>query len=90
MSAAEEFRKAAAERVLVKDGAYGTLIQCEGLKEADYRCDFALNHDQKGNNELLNLTQPRIVCKIAESFITSGADILATNTFNANRISQSD
>jgi 5-methyltetrahydrofolate--homocysteine methyltransferase len=90
MSAAKEFRAAAAERILVKDGAYGTLIQCEGLKEADYRGELPLNHDQKGNNDLLNLTQPDIVRKIAQSFIASGADILATNTFNANRISQSD
>jgi 5-methyltetrahydrofolate--homocysteine methyltransferase len=90
MSAAKEFRAAAAERVLVKDGAYGTLIQCEGLKEADYRGDLTLTHDQKGNNDLLNLTQPGIVRSIAERFVASGADILATNTFNANRISQSD
>ena len=90
MSAAKEFRAAAAERILVKDGAYGTLIQCEGLKEADYRGELPLNHDQKGNNDLLNLTQPGIVRKIAKSFVASGADILATNTFNANRISQSD
>ena len=90
MNAAKEFRAAAAERVLVKDGAYGTLIQCEGLKEADYRGELALNHDQKGNNDLLNLTRPDIVRKIARQFVASGADILATNTFNANRISQSD
>jgi 5-methyltetrahydrofolate--homocysteine methyltransferase len=90
MSAANEFRAAAAERVLGKDGAYGTLIQNERLKEADYRGELALGHDQKGNNDLLNLTQPAIVRKIAESFVASGADILATNTFNANRISQSD
>jgi 5-methyltetrahydrofolate--homocysteine methyltransferase len=90
MTAATEFRAAAAQRILVKDGAYGTLIQCEGLKEADYRGELALNHDQKGNNDLLNLTQPDIVRKIAKQFVTSGADILATNTFNATRISQSD
>jgi 5-methyltetrahydrofolate--homocysteine methyltransferase len=90
MSAANEFRAAAAERVLVKDGSYGTLIQAERLGEADYRGDLPLNHDQKGNNDLLNLTQQAIVRKIAERFVASGADILATNTFNANRISQSD
>jgi len=90
MSAAKEFRAAAAERVLVKDGAYGTLIQCEELKEGDYRGALALSRDQKGNNDLLNLTQPAIVRKIAESFVAAGADVLATNTFNANRISQSD
>jgi len=90
MNAAKEFRAATAERVLVKDGAYGTLIQNEGLKEADYRGELVLGRDQKGNNDLLNLTQPDIVRKIATSFVASGADILATNTFNANRISQSD
>ncbi len=89
-SAAKEFRAAAAERILIKDGAYGTLIQCEGLKEADCRGDLALNHDQKGNNDLLNLTQPDIVRKIARQFVASGADILATNSFNATRISQAD
>ena len=90
MSAASELRAAAAKRVLVKDGAYGTLIQAECLKEADYRGDLPLNHDQRGNNDLLNLTRPDIVRKIAERFVGAGADILATNTFNANRISQSD
>lgn len=90
MSAATDLRAAASTRILVKDGPYGTLIQCEGLNEADYRGELALSHDQKGNNDLLNLTRPDIVRKIAESFVASGADILATNTFNANRISQSD
>lgn len=90
MSAAAEFRAAAAQRILVKDGAYGTLIQAEGLREADYRGDLTLNRDQRGNNDLLNLTRPDIVRKIAKQFVASGADILATNTFNANRISQAD
>ena len=90
MSAAAAFRAAASERILVKDGAYGTMIQGEGLKEADYRGELALNHDQRGNNDLLNLTRPDIVRKIAKQFVASGADILATNTFNANRISQAD
>ena len=90
MTAAAELRAAAAQRILVKDGAYGTLIQAEGLKETDYRGDLSLNHDQKGNNDLLNLTRPDIVRKIARQFVASGADILATNTFNANRISQAD
>ncbi|MFL6738015.1 MAG: homocysteine S-methyltransferase family protein, partial [Sphingomicrobium sp.] len=90
MSAGAELRAAAESRILVKDGAYGTLIQAEGLKEGDYRGELALNHDQKGNNDLLNLTRPDIVRKIATSFVAAGVDILATNTFNANRISQSD
>ena len=90
MSAASELRAAAAKRILIKDGAYGTLIQGEGLTEGDFRGDLQLNHDQRGNNDLLNLTRPDVVRKIAQSFVASGADILATNTFNANRISQAD
>ena len=90
MSAAQALRTAAAERILVKDGAYGTMIQAEKLSEADFRGGLQFNHDQRGNNDLLNLTRPDIVRKIAEQFVESGADILATNTFNANRISQSD
>ena len=90
MSAAKAFRAAAADRILVKDGAYGTMIQAEKLSETDFRGDREFSHDQRGNNDLLNLTRPAVVRKIAEQFIVSGADILATNTFNANRISQSD
>jgi 5-methyltetrahydrofolate--homocysteine methyltransferase len=89
MSAAS-LRAAAAARVLVKDGAYGTMIQTEKLSEADFRGGRDFSRDQRGNNDLLNLTRPQTVRKIAEKFIESGADILATNTFNANRISQSD
>lgn len=90
MSAAKELRAAAATRILVKDGAYGTLIQAENLKEEDFRGDLSVSQDQRGNNDLLNLTRPDVVRKIAERFVASGADILATNTFNANRISQAD
>ena len=90
MSAAKEFRAAAGERVLVKDGPYGTAIQAERLAAEDYCAGLDLFRDQKGNNDLLNLTQPGIVRTIAEAFIAAGADILATNTFNANRISQAD
>ena len=78
------------QRVLIKDGAYGTQIQAEKLVEADYRGELALNHDQKGNNDLLNLTRPEIVAGIARRFVAAGADILATNSFNATRISQAD
>jgi 5-methyltetrahydrofolate--homocysteine methyltransferase len=90
VSAANELRAAAAERILIKDGAYGTLIQGENLTEGDFRGKLSLNRDQRGNNDLLNLTRPDVVRKIAQSFVASGADILATNTFNANRISQAD
>ena len=74
----------------MKDGAYGTLIQAERLSEADFRGSLEFSHDQRGNNDLLNLTRPDVVRKIAKQFLASGVDILATNTFNANRISQAD
>jgi 5-methyltetrahydrofolate--homocysteine methyltransferase len=90
MSISKDFRAAAAERILVKDGAYGTMIQAEKLQEADYRGDLALNFDQRGNNDLLNITRPDVIRGIAQRFIDAGADILATNSFNANRISQAD
>jgi 5-methyltetrahydrofolate--homocysteine methyltransferase len=90
VNTAEQLRAAAAERILVKDGPYGTQIQARGLKEADYRGNLDLARDQKGNNDLLNLTRPDVVDSIAQAFADAGADILATNSFNANRISQAD
>ena len=90
MNTADQLRAEAATRILIKDGAYGTQIQARKLQEADYRGALALTHDQKGNNDLLNLTRPEVVRAIAQSFADAGADILATNTFNANRISQAD
>jgi 5-methyltetrahydrofolate--homocysteine methyltransferase len=89
-AAADVFRAAAAERILVKDGAFGTAIQGAGLKEACYRGDLTLNHDQKGNNDLLNLTRPELIRQIAAGYAEAGADVLGTNSFNANRISQAD
>ena len=90
MSAAASFRAEAAKRILIKDGAYGTMIQAKKLPSADYCAGLDLFKDQRGNNDLLNLTQPDIVRAICESFAQAGADVLATNTFNANAISQSD
>jgi 5-methyltetrahydrofolate--homocysteine methyltransferase len=89
-NAAAQLRAEAARRILIKDGAYGTQIQARRLAEADYRGTLALGRDQKGNNDLLNLTRPDLVGEIARSFADAGAEILATNTFNANRISQAD
>jgi 5-methyltetrahydrofolate--homocysteine methyltransferase len=90
MNAAERLRAEAARRILVKDGAYGTQVQERRLAEADYRGDLDLARDQKGNNDLLNLTRPELIREIARSFADAGADILATNTFNANAISMAD
>ena len=82
----------AQERILVLDGAMGTMIQGYGLDEAAYRGDRFNDHsdDVKGNNELLTLTQPEIVKEIHRAFFSAGADMVETNTFSANVISQAD
>ncbi|QKG72157.1 homocysteine S-methyltransferase family protein [Erythrobacter mangrovi] len=90
MSKREEFQAAAAQRILIKDGPYGTEIQRAKLAAEDYAGDTGLVQDQKGNNDLVNLTQPQVIRAICDSYIEAGAHILATNTFNANRISQAD
>ena len=90
MNAAADLRAEAAKRILIKDGAYGTMIQDKRLPSRDYCGGLDLARDQRGNNDLLNLTQPAVVRAICESFADAGADILATNTFNANSISQAD
>jgi 5-methyltetrahydrofolate--homocysteine methyltransferase len=80
------------QRILILDGAMGTMIQQYKLSEEDYRgVRFAnLKRDVKGNNELLSLTQPHIVQAIHESYLAAGADILETNTFGATTIAQAD
>ena len=90
MSARERLNAEAAKRVLIKDGPYGTAIQRAKLSAEDYAGDTGLSHDQKGNNDLVNLTQPQVIRAICDSYIAAGAHVLATNTFNANRISQAD
>lgn len=85
-----EIRAAARERILIKDGPYGTAIQRAKLDEDGYRGDYELDLDQKGNNDLVNLTRPQLIREICDSYIDAGAHLLATNTFNANRISQAD
>lgn len=90
MTASENLRAEAAKRILIKDGAYGTSIQGKKLSSADYRGSLELSKDQRGNNDLLNITRPDVVRAICESFADAGAEILATNSFNANAISQSD
>jgi len=90
MNIAQQLKDSARTRILVKDGAYGTQVQARRLEEADYRGSLDLARDQKGNNDLLNLTRPDVVAAIAGAFADAGADVLATNSFNANRISQAD
>ena len=76
MSAAETFRTEAAKRILIKDGPYGTAIQAQKLTAADYCSGLDLMKDQKGNNDLINITQPQIVRAACEQFIEAGATIV--------------
>ncbi len=77
---------------MVLDGAMGTMVQSYNLSEKDFRGDRFYSHgkDLKGNNDILCLTQPKIVQEIHEAYFKAGADIVETNTFNANSISQLD
>jgi len=79
-------------RILVLDGAMGTMIQAEGLQEADYRGDRFVDHayDLKGNNDLLSLTRPDIIEAIHRRYLEAGADIIETNTFNGTAVAQDD
>ena len=80
------------QRIAIIDGAMGTMIQKYKLSEEDYRGERFANyeHPLKGNNDLLVLTQPQIITAIHKEFLMAGADILETNTFNANAISMLD
>ena len=77
-------------RPLILDGAMGTMIQRNALSEEDFRGVFDLPGQQKGNNDLLCLTRPDIIADIHRRYIAAGADIITTNTFNAQRISLAD
>lgn len=79
-------------KILVLDGAMGTMIQRYKLKEEDFRGDRFKNSiiDMKGNNDLLSLTQPVIISEIHEAYLKAGADIIETNSFNSNCISLAD
>ena len=94
-----KLRNLLAQRILILDGAMGTMIQQYKLTEADYRGDrfkeFSAPAGQrelfvKGNNELLSLTQPRIIQEIHEQYLAAGADIIETNTFGATSVAQDD
>ena len=80
------------ERILIIDGAMGTMIQQRQLQEADYRGErFKDWHtDVKGNNDLLSITQPKIIEDIHKQYLEAGADIIETNTFSSTRIAQAD
>ena len=82
----------AKERILLIDGAMGTMLQVYQLEEADFRGDRFKDHpsDLKGNNDLLSLSRPDVVEAIHTAYLEAGAALIETNTFNANAISQSD
>ncbi|MCC7516956.1 MAG: methionine synthase [Pseudomonadales bacterium] len=85
-------QQALAQRILILDGAMGTMVQTYGLQEADYRGERFkdLHHDVKGNNDLLVLTKPQVIREIHQAYLDAGADIIETNTFNATRASMAD
>jgi 5-methyltetrahydrofolate--homocysteine methyltransferase len=89
---AEELRHLLDQRILVLDGGMGTSIQKHGLTEGDYRGERFRDHakDQKGNNDLLILTQPDLIRSVHEEFLEAGADMLETNTFSSTSIAQAD
>ena len=80
------------QRILVLDGAMGTMIQRHTLEETHFRGERFIDwhSDLKGNNDLLSLTQPDIICDIHRAYLEAGADIVETNTFNSTRVSQAD
>lgn len=85
-------RKLLKEKILILDGATGTAIQKFGLTEKDFRGQRFVTHpvNLKGNNDILNLTKPEVIQSIHRSYIEAGADIIETNTFNSNAISQEE
>jgi 5-methyltetrahydrofolate--homocysteine methyltransferase len=90
MTPRERLNAEAAKRVLISDGAFGTQIQNRKLSEEDYAGDLGLKADQKGNNDILALTCPDVIEDITRAYLDAGSDVIATNTFSANVISQAD
>ena len=88
----QQLKNILSERILVIDGAMGTMIQRYNLTEEDFRGERFKDYpyDLKGNNDLLSITKPEIIKNIHQEYFEAGADIIETNTFNANSISQAD
>lgn len=88
----ESFMALLRRRIVILDGAMGTMIQRHRLSEADFRgTRFAdWRGDLRGNNDLLSITQPRIIGDIHREYLRAGADVISTNTFNSTPASQSD
>ncbi|MCA9982275.1 MAG: homocysteine S-methyltransferase family protein, partial [Anaerolineales bacterium] len=92
MNKTTELQHALAQRILIFDGAMGSMIQTYGLQEADFRGARFADHEilLQGNNDLLSLTQPDIIRAIHVAYLEAGADIICTNTFSATAVSQAD
>ncbi|HXW75407.1 MAG TPA: methionine synthase [Steroidobacteraceae bacterium] len=88
----ERLKRLLAERIVFLDGAMGTMIQRQRLDEAGYRGERLREHghDLRGNNDILTLTCPQVIVDIHAAYLEAGADIIETNTFNSNGISQAD
>jgi 5-methyltetrahydrofolate--homocysteine methyltransferase len=89
---AQDLRQLLDQRIVVLDGAWGTMLQQAGLTPADYRADWLSDHshDVTGDPDLLNLTRPDVVLDVHRQYLTAGADITTTNTFTATSIGQAD
>ena len=87
-----DFKKKLNKKILVMDGAMATEIQSKRLSEEDFRGNLFKDYskDLKGNNDLLNLTQPEVIKEIHKSFLNKGSEFINTNTFNSSSISQND
>ena len=92
MNIFDTFDRLLAERILVLDGAMGTMVQRRKLSEADFRGERFKNHprDLKGNNDILVLTRPDVIADIHAEYLAAGADIIETNTFSSTAVSQAD
>ena len=92
MTTVDTLKRLLAERILVLDGAMGTMVQRHKLTEADFRGERFKNHpkDLKGNNDVLVLTRPDVIAGIHAEYLAAGADIIETNTFSGTAVSQAD
>src|SRR5262249_41273136 len=88
----DKLRDILSRRILLLDGAMGTMVQRHKLGEADYRGTRFASHgrDLKGNNDLLVLTRPDVIAGIHDAYFAAGSDMVETNTFTANAIAQAD
>src|SRR5262245_64168715 len=92
MKTVDTLKQLLSERILVLDGAMGTMVQRRKLTEADFRGERFKSHskDLKGNNDVLVLTRPDVIADIHREYLEAGADIIETNTFSGTSISQGD